>query len=147
MAEAEMHESVAIKVFKRFLHYSETNAWDDLADLYSVDAVIEIPFVPPGVPTTSQGREVHRARFRQIGTLLRFTSASSVRLYQTTNPDVIVAEYDLSGEVISNGKTFTLSYIMVVTVKNGEIVHSRDYGNPLNRPPIEQPASTGEKTG
>jgi ketosteroid isomerase-like protein len=146
MAEAEKHESVAIKVFKRFLHYSETNAWDDLADLYSEDAVIEIPFVPPGVPTKSQGREVHRARFKQIARLLRFTSATSVRLYQTTDPDVIIGEFDLNGEVISNGKTFTLSYIMVVTVRHGEIVHSRDYGNPLNRPPLDQSASTGGKT-
>jgi len=145
MAEEDKHETVALKVFKRFLHYSETNRWDDLADLYSVDSIIEIPFVPPGVPTTSQGREVHRARFKQIATLLRFTSASSVRLHQTIDPDVVIGEYDLSGEVISNGKTFTLTYIMVVTVKDGEIVHSRDYGNPLNRPPIDQPPAAASE--
>jgi ketosteroid isomerase-like protein len=138
-------ETVALKVFRRFLHYSETNRWDDLASLYSVDSVIEIPFVPPGVPTMSQGREVHRARFTRIATLLRFTSAASVRLHQTIDPDVVIGEYDLNGEVLSNGKTFTLSYIMVVTVKNGEIVRSRDYGNPLNRPPIEQPSAAASE--
>ncbi|GAB3450570.1 nuclear transport factor 2 family protein [Actinophytocola sediminis] len=138
---ADKHDSGAIEVFRRFLRCSETNAWDDLADLYAEDATIEMPFVPPGMPTTTRGRAAHRARFRRIGTLLRFTSATSVRLHQTTDPDVIIAEYDLHGEVIANGTTFVLSYVMVVTVRNGEIVHSRDYGNSLNRPPLDQPAT------
>lgn len=54
-----------------------------------------------------------------------------LKVRETSDPEVVVAEYQLNGEVIQTGKEFSFTYIMVVTVRGGEIVHSRDYSNPL----------------
>jgi ketosteroid isomerase-like protein len=118
-------------VFKHFLDASVNNDWDAVADTYAEDAVVEIPFAPPGVPTTTKGREVLRARFKGAGKIFTFSSADPVVVRETDDREVIVAEYTLHGTAIPTGKTFSFTYIMVVTVRHGEIVHSRDYSNPL----------------
>jgi uncharacterized protein len=44
---------------------------------------------------------------------------------------VIVLEYDLRGRFVKTDEEFTLSFVMVTTVRDGEIVHSRDYADPV----------------
>ena len=46
-------------------------------------------------------------------------------LHETTDPAVLVAEFDLHGEVA--GAAFVSSYVVVMTIRDGLIVHSRDY--------------------
>jgi len=103
----------------------------DLADFYAEDAVVEIVFRPPGVPARTEGREVLRARFAASTAVLAFDRVGSVVIHQTDDPEVVVAEYDLHGHVVATGKEFVFGYVMVVRVRDGLIVHSRDYGNPL----------------
>jgi ketosteroid isomerase-like protein len=119
------------EVVERFLRASADNAWDDLADLYAPDSVIELPFAPPGVPKRLEGREGHRARFKAVAPARRFTRVDSVVLRETDDPEVIVAEYDLHGTMVRSGRPFVFSYIMVIRVRDGLIVHSRDYGDNL----------------
>jgi uncharacterized protein len=118
-------------VVERFLRASAGNEWDDLADLYADDAVIEMPFAPPGVPRRSAGREVHRARFRTVAGLLRFENVDSVVIHETNDPEVVVVEYDLHGRTVEAARSFVFSYIMVMRIRDGHIVSSTDYGNPL----------------
>ncbi|MEV5705859.1 nuclear transport factor 2 family protein [Actinoallomurus sp. NPDC052274] len=119
------------EVVERFLRASADNAWDDLADLYAPDSVIELPFAPPGVPKRFEGREGHRARFKAVAPARRFTKVDSVVLRETEDPEVVVAEYDLHGAMTRSGRPFVFSYIMVIRVRDGLIVHSRDYGDNL----------------
>ncbi|GAB3906068.1 hypothetical protein GCM10029964_102270 [Kibdelosporangium lantanae] len=105
----------------------------DLADFYAEDAVVEIMFRPPGsdVPARTQGREVLRARFAASTGRFALDRVGSAVIHQTDDPEVVVAEYDLHGHAVATGKEFVFSYVMVVRVRDGLIVHSRDYGNPL----------------
>lgn len=121
----------AREVFERFIDLSAKSAYDELADLFAEDAVIEMPFAPPGFPTTSQGREVFRARFASVRDLWTTERIDPVIVYDTTDPDVIIAEVTLHQRLIKTGTAFSASYIMIMTIRNGEIVHSRDYSNPL----------------
>lgn len=43
------------------------------------------------------------------------------------DPDTIICEYDLAGVVVKTGEPFTLSYILVITVRDGELALVRDY--------------------
>ncbi|MDQ7805915.1 nuclear transport factor 2 family protein [Amycolatopsis sp. A133] len=115
----------ARSVFDRFLAASAENRWDDLADLYAEDVILELPFTLPGVPRVTKGREELRRRFRAAGGSRRITKADNVVVHETTDPSVLVAEFDLQQEV--RGTTFTASYVMVLTVRDGLITHSRDY--------------------
>jgi ketosteroid isomerase-like protein len=119
------------EVVERFLRASADNAWDDVADLYAPDAVIELPFAPPGVPPRFEGREGHRARFKAVAPARRFTKVDPLVLWETSDPEVVIAEYGLHGTMTRSGRPFVFSYLMVIRVRGGLIVHSRDYGDNL----------------
>ncbi len=116
-------------VFDRFLAASVDNRWDDLADCYAEDVVIELAFTPAGAPKLTHGREELRSRFKAAGAVRRLTKADNVVVHETSDPAVLVAEFDLHNEWLADGSTFVSSYVMVLTVRDGEIVHSRDYSD------------------
>lgn len=122
------------EVFDRLLKTTQEEAWDELADLYAEDVTIEMPFAPPGVPTTSTGREELRARMKAFGggrMPLKFESIDSVVVLETADPEVIVAQFVRHGHSDVTGEAFQFPYIMVITVRDGLIAASRDYSNPL----------------
>jgi ketosteroid isomerase-like protein len=103
------------------------------ADLFAVDGTLEYPFAPNGIPRRLRGREQVRAHLagRQSATLLRFQAHRATAVYQTDDPDVIVAELELRGTVVATGRPVVLPSIAVLRVCNGEIVSYRDYYHPL----------------
>lgn len=121
----------AREVFDRFLQASIDNDWDTLVDQYAPDVVIEIPFAPdPALRRSEGGREALRARFASVANVVRFTGADVHAVHETADPEVIVAEYDLHGELVPTSQAFTRTYAMVITVRDGKIAHSRDYSDP-----------------
>ncbi|HEX4224516.1 MAG TPA: nuclear transport factor 2 family protein [Pseudonocardiaceae bacterium] len=121
------------QVFDEMIRATTSGDWESFVALYPDDAVIEMPFAPPGVPVVSDGVAM---RERIMGMLDRgrpwnFDAAENVTVHETTDPEVIVAEYTLRGTIAATGAPLELSYAMVITVRGGQIVHSRDYGNPL----------------
>ncbi len=115
----------------------------EIADLYAPDAVIEIPFAPDGIPTVTRGRETMRARMEAAASLFALDSVTDVTLHETTDPEVIVAEYRLNGHLTASGKQFSLTYVMITRVRDGLIVSSRDYGNPLETAALNQETDLG----
>jgi len=102
-----------------------------LADLYAENVVIEMPFAEPLFPTVRRTtREELRAGFTRRADR-RYTSIENARILETADPNVAVIEYRLHGVRESDASSFVLDYIQVITVENGLIVHSRDYGNPV----------------
>jgi uncharacterized protein len=101
----------------------------DYPNLYAENGVHELPFASPGRPRRIEGRENIRAFFnRAIGvTPLEFKEFRNVRIHDTADPDTIICEYDLAGVVVKSGEPFTLSYILVITVRDGELALVRDY--------------------
>ncbi|MEF3305359.1 nuclear transport factor 2 family protein [Paenibacillus sp. GYB003] len=62
----------------------------------------------------------------------RFEEAEWLAMHETQNSEVVVAEWIVHGQVTATGRSFTLSYMMVVKVQDGRIVSSRDYSNPID---------------
>jgi ketosteroid isomerase-like protein len=120
------------QVFDELVRTSVEGDWDGLLDLYAEDTVIEMPFAPPGVPVTSDGAAL-RARIKGMADARpwHFDSADVAVVHETADPEVIVAEFTFHGTVTATGAPLALSYAMVITVRDGKIVHSRDYGNTL----------------
>jgi hypothetical protein len=54
-----------------------------------------------------------------------------VNIYETIDPQVVVAEYRLHGSIIPEGSRFALDLITIARVSDGLIVWSRNYANPL----------------
>ncbi|MEC3978851.1 nuclear transport factor 2 family protein [Amycolatopsis sp. H20-H5] len=128
-AAVAMGTNDAREVFDRFLAATVNNRWDELADFYAEDAVIETPFAPTGIPRRSEGREGLRSRFIGAADVRKVLKAENVVVRETADPEVIVAEFDLHSELSTTGRVYSSTYILVITVQDGMIVHSRDYSS------------------
>jgi len=127
-------------VFEDMLHLILERRFDAYADLFTDDAVFELPFAPPGVPRRIEGREEIRAFLRagteRVATAARRWDFRSVVVHETTDPEVIVTEFSVHGEVTATGRPYQFSNLQVMTVRDGEIAALRDYWNPLDRPEL-----------
>lgn len=102
---------------------------DDLADLYAADVEITNLFAPDGVPATARGNEELRTRMKQMATLIDYDAVEDVRIHETLDPEVVVAEFTVHGHVVADGGPFRLAFVNVMRVVDGLIRESRDYGD------------------
>lgn len=104
-----------------------------LSDLYAEDGVHEMPFAPPGVPRRIEGRENIRAFLgRAAGAApMTFTEFRDVRIHETADSETIICEYDLHGVVTKTSEPFVFGYILLLTVRDGQIALVRDYMDTL----------------
>ena len=118
---------------ERFLRAAIGADPGDMADCYAPSFVIEMPFTvaplfPERVETT---REELRARLRAGAAARRYKRLGSVVIHETADPGVVIIEYELHGEFTETAEPFSMRFLMVLTVRDGQIVHSRDYSNPI----------------
>ena len=94
------------------------------------DFVLNLPFMPPGLPTHFEGREA-AARALQASAQgrapLRFTDKVLLR---TEDPELVVATANAQ-TTMANGRAYRNSYVIFVRVRGGVIVEHTEYLNPL----------------
>jgi hypothetical protein len=95
------------------------------------DVVAEFPFAPEGSPTHLEGREALYEYLRNYPSVIDVRSIPNLRIYSTEDPNVAIAEWSSSGEVLTNGNPYEMSYATFVTFRDGLIVNYREYWNPL----------------
>jgi ketosteroid isomerase-like protein len=105
----------------------------DMAEFYAPEIVIEMPFAPAGlyparIETT---REELRARFRAGAAARRYRDLRDVVIHETADPGVVIVEYGLDGELTESAEPFSLRFVMIMTIRDGQIVHTRDYSDPI----------------
>jgi len=105
---------------------------DGLADLFALDAVIEFSFHgPPGTPVRLEGREAIREYSRRVmASPLRLEDFEVTELYQTQDPEVVITEMRAKGTVTTTGRSFTTTSVQIIRIRDGQIVHSRDFADP-----------------
>jgi ketosteroid isomerase-like protein len=125
--------SSARQTIERFLAAAVSPTPGDMADCYAERFVIEMPFAAGRGPERMEStREELRARVTAGLAARRYTRAVDVRIHETADPEVVVVEYRLEGHKGDDASPFSLAFVMVVTVRDGLIVHSRDYSNPID---------------
>jgi uncharacterized protein len=113
-------------VVHRLLEGIRDQAWDRLPDLYAEDTVVEQPMARPA-PLRLEGREALRRHFATVARRSIRLEPLDVRVHETGAPEVVVVEYDYDGHVARTGKSFRCANVLVVQVRDGRIVTSRDY--------------------
>jgi uncharacterized protein (TIGR02246 family) len=105
---------------------------DGLADLFAPDAVIEFSFHgPPGTPVRLAGRETIREYSRRVmASPLRLEDYEVTELYQSQDPEVVVAEMRAKATVTTTGRSITAMSIQVLRIRDGHIVLFRDFADP-----------------
>ncbi len=95
------------------------------------DVIAEFPFAPRGSPSRLEGREALFDYLRNYPSVVDVRSIPHLRIYATGDPSVAIAEWSSSGEVLTNGNAYEMSYATFVTFRDGLIVSYREYWNPL----------------
>ncbi|WP_051181769.1 nuclear transport factor 2 family protein [Nocardia vinacea] len=119
------------ETIERLLSLTAGGPTPEMADVYAVDAVFELPFLPPGAEQPEVGREAFRTHLLEGARIQRFDSVDNVRIHETADPEVVISEYRINGTVLATGKRFDLAIINVSRVRDGLIVSTRSYSNPL----------------
>jgi uncharacterized protein len=112
------------------------------AELLAEDLVVETPFAPAGM-RRYDGRELWLSYYRTSGAglLVHFEQFRELATHQTSDPEVIVVEYELTGTVTTTGARSSVTCIAVLQVRDGLIKHWREYQDipaiteALTRPP------------
>ena len=121
----------AREVAEQVLETSLSADVERFVELMAPDGVIEWPYRPEGVPETLVGRDEIRAFMATGGRLIEFETHVDVTIHETADPEVVIVEYTVHGHVRVTGAPFTQRVIAVLRVRDGLIVHYRDYINPL----------------
>lgn len=102
-----------------------------VAELYAEDAVHEFPFTRPGLPSRLEGRDeiIGFLEANWGSSPLHYSAYRDVVIHDTADPDVIVVEQQATGTSTATGRHFALPNIIVLRVRDGRIVHIRDYVN------------------
>jgi ketosteroid isomerase-like protein len=115
-------------VFARQLQTIASRSWTSLADLYADDAVVELPFNLPS-PLRIEGRAQLEARGHAARDLPLELRPDNLVIHETTDPEVIVAEFDYLGRLTTTGRTFRAANVIIARIRDGKIIASRDYHN------------------
>jgi ketosteroid isomerase-like protein len=117
------------EILRRYQQAMVDKSADDLADLYAADAVHELPFLFPGMPERLEGREQVRAAYRAAWAAsdAQPREVRDVDVHSCADGTVLVVEQIVSGVRESTGESFEFPGVLVLRVRDGEIVHVRDY--------------------
>ncbi|GGX74463.1 nuclear transport factor 2 family protein [Streptomyces hiroshimensis] len=112
----------------RLLLDKDIPAW---VGLWAERGVMEFPFAPPGWPERLEGREAIAAYMHDYPDRIDLHDFPDLKIHKTTDPGTIVVEMRGVGRVVATGIPFDMTYIAVVTVRDGRFTSYRDYWNPL----------------
>jgi ketosteroid isomerase-like protein len=120
------------ETFLTLVHAICDERWDDVLDLYAEQTDVTHPFHPLAPPPL-RSREELRSHFgigspseARKGPALRRRPAG-ITVHETTDPEVVVAEFRYEGTVTKTGEPFAYPAVFVMRVRDGKIVESRDY--------------------
>lgn len=115
------------KSFDRF-RAKDMRGW---ADLCTPDVVAEFPFAPEGSPRRIEGRDALYEYLRGYPDVIDVQSLPTMRIFGTDDPNVAIADWSLSGRVLTNGNPYEMSYATFATFRNGALANYREYWNPM----------------
>ncbi len=121
------------EVFLELVHGVAEGRWNDLPRLYAEDTIVTHPFHPTGAPPLI-GREAVAAHFGVGSTppQMPHREPVSINIHETTDSEVIVAEFAYR-TTLGDGSTMDYPCVFILRVRNGEIVSSNDYIDPIRR--------------
>ncbi|MFF0515499.1 nuclear transport factor 2 family protein [Streptomyces sp. NPDC004250] len=106
--------------------------------LWAEDGLMEFPFAPDGWPRRLEGKEAIAAYMRHYPDHIDMRDFPDLRIHQTTEPETIVVEMRGVGRLVETDAPLDVTYIAVVTVRDGHLTSYRDYWSPLT---VQEPGT------
>ncbi|HTL85302.1 MAG TPA: nuclear transport factor 2 family protein [Acidimicrobiia bacterium] len=101
---------------------------DALIEYFADDAVMELPFAPGQMPKEYRGKaSAYDFQSSVKGTFSEFSMMLD-SVYETTDPQVVIAEHHAHAVVAGNGRPYDNRYITIFTFDDdGKITNWREY--------------------
>jgi len=117
-------------VVERFLAANAVLDVDGMFEEIGEYAVWSFPAAPPGAPREVEGKATNRAFFESLVPMWTSFSLPKREVHPfADDPDRVVAHYASSGTLI-DGSQYSNSYLSLVTVRGGKIVHWIEFCDP-----------------
>ena len=100
-------------------------------DLLAEDTVFEYVISVPGYPRQLQGRRALADLYRGYGDVMVLHSADGLAVHRDAGTSVVVLEYAVHGRAVRTGRAYDNHFVSVITVRNREVTHWRDYLDPV----------------
>jgi ketosteroid isomerase-like protein len=100
-------------------------------DLLAEDAVVEYVITVPGYPPRVEGRAAVAELYRPYGTMIVLDRCFDLAVHHDTANGVVVLEYASEGRAVGTGNPYRNRYISVLTLRDRQVVHWRDYLDPV----------------
>ncbi len=104
----------------------------DLMEMLTDDAVIEFPYHLPTTPAQLVGKPEIERFFAGFGDFLVLEEIRPIAAHETADPNVGILEYEGFGKATKTERPYRQRYITVLTFRNGQIRHWKDYWNPMS---------------
>jgi uncharacterized protein len=121
------------EVFLELVHGVAEGRWSDLPRLYAEDTIVTHPLHPTGAPPIV-GRTAIAAHFGVNTTPpeMPHREPVNINIHQTIDPEVIVAEFAYR-TTMGDGSTMDYPCVFILRVRDGQIITSSDYIDPIRR--------------
>jgi uncharacterized protein len=100
-------------------------------DLLAEDVVFEYVITVPGYPRRVEGRAAVAELYRPYGDALVLDRCYDLAVHHDPAQGTVVLEYASQGRVVATGAPYRNRYISVLTLRDREVVHWRDYLDPV----------------
>src|SRR5579862_4645086 len=87
-------------------------------DTFADDAIFESRYRFPGWPETIRGRANLMTSLSGYGKTIMLHSSDALVVHRTQNSRVVILEYEVRGEILTNGAPYDNRLISVVTIEN-----------------------------
>lgn len=116
--------------FEAVLATITAGEFEQLADYMTDDLEFDLPYGPDFLPMPILGRETWNQM--QLATFAMFRGFQNIpdAIYESTDPDLLIAEYHSQAEVVRNGNEYRNRYIGILRFRDGKISHWREYHDP-----------------
>jgi ketosteroid isomerase-like protein len=118
------------EVWEHLVSHQGSRDIDGWIDCFAVDAVMEWPFRLKGVPARLEGREAIRAAVQPVwerakSSNRRISGHEHVAFHQTTDPEVVIVEFDIVGETARG--PFRQAVVYLLRIRGGRVLLLREF--------------------
>ncbi|MBU7314914.1 nuclear transport factor 2 family protein [Paenibacillus oleatilyticus] len=128
--ETKLAEARTImETFMKSLVEKDMDRW---IELFDENVVFEFPYAPDGYARSLEGKAALYQHVKELFGIIEIDLFTEPAIHQTMDPNVFIAEFGIkAGRAVKTGKPYLQNYISVIEIKDGKIVHYKDYWNPL----------------
>jgi uncharacterized protein len=135
-----MEQNAIAQIFATHLALIGTDiqAW---SDLLAEDAIVEFPYAALGIPDRFEGKPAIYDYMKTAVENMQNWIFTNVREYYTSDPNVLMAEFHGEAIFAATGHSYQQDYVVRLEIRDGKIIHYREYWNPV---PMMDEASSAE---